>query len=633
MHNIENVEVIDGLVSFEEPRTIFEVKNKRNRKIRRKKSTGEDRSNQLFTIIEEMIEAKPDITEKEVHKRLKDKRLYNHYVAKGGRKSAREYFRQDFRRIKYKQINSRIPAPPNEVVKLAYMHEPTEELKATRKLFNKKVFDTGTPRLDISLSLMEELYLNGEKSILNFPCASGKTTAAIILAATYASSKNRMWIVTQKVQDVKRIAEQLRSLGANALEWHGRVEDCPVPRKMLVTKKAKEFCTICTKKCTAHHKYIAKSPWDNEDCDILVTTHSHWQATISYEKFNSSIKFVIVDEAPGLMEYFTIDEEIREDILSLFKYNARLASYFKTDLDKVKHKCDDGGCHRIDSFDCIRKSQEISQCIHKLLEDEKISLELFGLIKSFISFFNSEEIYAMTQRLGNDYKTTFIRGEVDLRTDIPHMVLDGSALMNDVYWEGFKIYECDDLKQRYPHTTIDVVDDNPSKVKLRRSETFNSLLEKVKESIEKHPSVLKDKAPVIIFRNKELSNDKELLNNIQSLQEMVSQMGLPLIDMCRGEHIGSNRAQDAVLCAIGMSLFNDIAYYVLRTALVTHSGIGAKRIWKIRFNYPNLKNGGFADAEIQQTYCRSVVVDLYQTIMRGCVRLNPEAHYNVCYES
>ena len=40
-------------------------------------------------------------------------------------------------------------------------------------------------------------------------------------------------------------------------------------------------------------------------------------------------------------------------------------------------------------------------------------------------------------------------------------------------------------------------------------------------------------------------------------------------------------------------------------------------------------SGGFASPEIQQTYCRAIVVDLYQTIMRGCIRNNPAEHYKV----
>lgn len=227
MHNIENVEIIDGLVSFEEPQTIFEVK-KRNRKIRRKKSTGEDRSAQLSRIMEKMIEAKPNITEKELFKYLKNKPIYDYYSKNG--KKGKQLFKKCFRQIKYTMYKGKIPNPPNTVKKLKYDGNISEELMATKKAFDERIFQTND-RIEISLSLMERLYLSGEKSILNFPCASGKSTAAIILAATYASPENRMWIVTEKVQDVCCIATNLKVLGANAVEWHGRPSYCQHPKK------------------------------------------------------------------------------------------------------------------------------------------------------------------------------------------------------------------------------------------------------------------------------------------------------------------------------------------------------------------------------------------------------------------
>jgi hypothetical protein len=628
MHKIKDVAVQgsrnDGLVSFEEPRTIPEVKNKRKRKIRRKKVIGKYCSAQSVKVIEKMVKAKTDITEKEVFNSLKTNSIHKYYLGKG--KEAKQLFRQDFRRIKFNLTSGRIPNPPNKVVKRKNSNNISKELLATKEAFDKTIFPTND-RIKISLSLMEQLYLEGNKSILNFPCASGKTTAAIMLAATYASSENRMWIVTQKVEDVCNIAIKLKVLGASAVEWHGRPNYCPKSREEFMTKKACEFCGPCESKCTAHYKYLSESPWDNENFDILVTTHSHWQAAVSSNKFSSSVKFVIVDESPNLMEYYTIDEEVKESILSIFQYSNELAGDFKAEMRFVEGTLSNRACHRIPPLLSIRKSKEIQKCIHKLFQNGELAADVFENVKSFINFFMAKEIYGIKD--GNS-GMSFIRGEVDLETKIPHMVLDGSALMNDVLWKGFKIYECEDLKQTYPNTTIDVVDGNPSKKFLRNKDNFNDLLNMTVESIKKHHHVLESKNPVVIFRNKELDNDKGLQENISQLQGLVNEMGLEFLDMCRGEHIGSNRGKDAVLCAIAMGLFKTISHYVLRTALVTRSEISAGRIWKGEFNSPKMKtNGGFADPEIQHTYCRSVVVDLYQTIMRGCVRDNPEAHYNV----
>jgi len=607
------------------------TKNKRNRKMKRKKPIGEDRSAQLFRMMERMIQAKPDIKEKEVFNFLKTKPIYNHYSEKG--KISKTLFKQDFRRIKTKITKCRIPNPPNKVVKLKYEDNDLKELMPTKEIFDEKVYQTND-RIKMSLSLMEQLYLAEGKSILNFPCASGKTSAAIILAARYAAQKNRMWIVTQKVKNVKEIAEHLRDMGANAIEWHGWNDECPTPWKEFMKKKAKKSCSECQEKCTASHKYLSKTPWDNEEYDILVTTHSHWQATVASEKFNSSVKFVIVDESPTFMEYYTLDKAAINSISDIFKYNKELVCDFRNEINFIRNMCRDRWCHEIPKLNSIRKSREINQCIYKMLHEGEISSEKFEQVRSFINFFNTEEIYAMLERSDGEYKLKFIRGVVDLRTSVPHMVLDGSALMSDVYWEGFNIYECDELKQAYSNTTIDIIGGNPSKSFLSDKKHFNDLQKVTIESIKKHHHVLVSKAPVVIFRNKELDNDEKLKENINQLHAQVEELGLVLVDMCRGEHIGSNRGRHAVLCAIAMGLFNPTSYYVLRTALSTHSDIPADRIWRYKFGKPTDKpkmktNGGFADFEIQQTYCRSVVVDLYQTIMRGCVRVEPTAHYNV----
>jgi hypothetical protein len=629
---MNNAEVSDNQTEVKNAVTKLTRKSTRrikSKKSKRKPSRQEDRSAKIFRFIDNMIRFKPDIMEKSILSALKAKPLYSHYTEKGDK--AENYARKDIRRIRNKILEGNYPKPPNEVEKMEY-----EEMSMSGRLLEMqqivcaKMNIENSQRLNISASLLERLYLNGQKSILNFPCASGKTTAAIMLVATYASSNNRMWVVTQKIQDVCRIAQELRELGCNALEWHGRPSDCQVPREVFITKKGKYFCSNCKDECTAKHKYLSKDVWDNLDCDVLVTTHSHWQATVNNEKFSDNLSFVIVDESPTLMEHFSLNDDEVKRIRRIFHNNQILTRIFNTDIAYIRTRCDDGGCYRVPKFNTIRKKWEIIKCVHKLFADEKISSEDFELVKTFINFFSSTEIYAMLEYPNGKYKLSFIRGNVDIRTTVPHIVLDGSALMSDSLWEGFTIYECDDLKQAYPNTTLDVLNANPSKSFLSDRNNFQKLHEKIVQSIMNNTSVINDKSPIVIFQNKELKNDKDLKENIEQLEQELGTLNLNIIEMYRGEHIGSNKAKNAVLCAIAMSLFNNLSYYVLRTALVNHNDIPAKHIWKTVFRSPHMKsNGGFANPDIQQTYCRALVVDLYQTIMRGCVRINPEAEYHV----
>ena len=605
------------------------VQRSKSKKSARKVSIKQDRLKALFIFIENLLRSNPDILERQIISELKKKPLYNFYREKG--KDADIFACQDIRRIRQKIFEGDRPVPPNEVIKFPLEQiGMTKEMSTTLQKHCKSMAMESTERLLISASVMEQLYLMQEKSILNFPCASGKTTAAIALAATYASRDNRMWVVTQKVQDVCRIAEELRKLGCNALEWHGYNPSlCHIERERFISQKNGFFCRTCDNQCTAKHKYLSRNAWDYLDCDVLVTTHSHWQATVNTESFHETVGFVIVDEAPSLMEYFSLNNEEINRIHSIFN-NRELSAIFNTDIQYIRTKCEDGGCYRIPQLNTLRKSKEIIQYIHKKFAHEDMFSEDFELIKTFLNFFSSTEIYAMLEKPEGKFKLSFIRGDVDIRTKVPHMVLDGSALMSDSFWEGFTIYECDALEQTYPNTRLDILNVNPSKSALSKKDKFERLHKMIIASITSNQAILKKKSPIVVFQNKELKNDKELKEHLTILEQELNDLDLNIIDMCRGEHIGSNKAKDAVLCAIAMSLFNNVSYYVLRTALVNHCDIQPERIWKRKFYLPHMKrNGGFCDYDIQKTYCRALVVDLYQTIMRGCVRVDPEAEYNV----
>lgn len=119
--------------------------------------------------------------------------------------------------------------------------------------------------------------------------------------------------------------------------------------------------------------------------------------------------------------------------------------------------------------------------------------------------------------------------------------------------------------------------------------------------------------------------------NIATLRSRIqAEAGAELLELNRGEHIGSDKGRTAQVNAVCMSLFSTFSYYVLRTALVHHREIRANEIWRKLFRAPAMKrNGGFVSEEIEETYCRTSSLDLHQTIMRGCIRENPVNSYKV----
>lgn len=594
------------------------------KKARQKKQPGDrDNSRDAFLFIDNFLRQYPGTTDRSLLAAMKKHPSYVHYAEKG--EKAEQYCRQDIRRIKQKLTQAKRPRPFTAVRKLKYAGEPvTEEAEAARERFNT-VYDTsGNERITIALSLMEQLYLKQEKAILNFPCASGKTTAAMILAAAHASPENRFWIVTQKIEDVKRIAEFLRQIGCNAKEWHGRSSECPVPRLEFISKKRGFFCRKCETSCTARLKYLAMDVWDAPDADVLVTTHSHWAAAVIQEKIPESVKYVIVDESPTLMEYFTLNEEKVMDFRGIFFQNSRLRKWFDADIGYIQAMLYNGNCRRIPELNTLSHTEEIQKCLYLLLGRGEISPELFEQMQIFLDFFSSPEVYGIRENRGWNETMAFIRGTVDLQTSIPHLILDGSALMSDVRWRGFHIFNCPELKQTYSNTTIEVINGNPSKAFLSNRDNFDQLAEAVIRMVEPENTLL-------LFRNKELSFDSALEENIATLRSRLqNEVGVELLELNRGEHIGSNKGRTAQVNAVCMSLFSTLSYYVLRTALVHHREIPAREIWRKLFRIPAMKrNGGFVSEEIEETYCRTISLDLYQTIMRGCIRDNPANSYKV----
>lgn len=590
---------------------------------KKKRKTGPDNSKDAFFQIDSLLNLFPNMQERYLMAKLKTKPCYEHYRKFG--KDADKRCRQDIRRIRIKLTKEKRPSPPNKVKKLKYENELVSELVCQKRSLFNEIYDTSAnERITIALSLMEKLYLDRKKAILNFPCASGKSTSAMIIASAYASSENRFWIVTKKIEEVRHIAKNLRQLGTNVQEWHGRPRECSVDYYEFLKARKGEFCRKCAAPCTAQKKYVSRDIWDYPEADILVTTHAHWAAAVIQDKIPSSVKYVIVDESPSLMEFFLLNQEKMDSFRNLFSENKKLLDIFDVDITFLRNMLSDGGCKRIPQLSTLFSSEDIRKCLYKLLDDEKIAPETFEQMQIFLDFFSSSEIYGMQEFQNGRWNMTFIRGQVNLHTKIPHILLDGSALMSDVKWEDFSIYTCGELKQEYPNTTVEVINGNPSKTFLANPENFSLLAERVLRTCETNTNLL-------LFHNKELDRDTVLKENITRLRdELRNRAHVNLIEMNRGEHIGSNKGRLAQVTAVCMSLFNNIAYYVLRTALVTHSDVLSENIWNERFKYPAMKrNGGFSFPALQLSYCRAIAIDLYQTIMRGCIRDNPSERYKV----
>ena len=159
---------------------------------------------------------------------------------------------------------------------------------------------------------------------------------------------------------------------------------------------------------------------------------------------------------------------------------------------------------------------------------------------------------------------------------------------------------------------------NPSKNKLSKT----TIAEKLKSLSEKllHPE---DKA--IIFQN------KIPVSSVNTLKEFADKKGVSYVVMQRGEHIGSNSGKQCNKAIIAMSIFTTIPDYALKASIVNDKEIPGEDIFDSyrERNYPAYGRDGFRNKDINQQFILAVERDLYQAIMRGCIRENNTDSYDV----
>ena len=228
---------------------------------------------------------------------------------------------------------------------------------------------------------------------------------------------------------------------------------------------------------------------------------------------------------------------------------------------------------------------------------------------------------------GDSYN--FMAGEVNINSPVQTIILDGSAKLQSIKWNDFTILECDQLKQSYPNTTIHCILQNPTQSNLADKGKFEAILNATDHHVQTTSTAL-------LFTNKNWQDNQNLYGNISRLLRLVHQKGCSLITLSRGEHIGSNSGREADISIIAMSLFSKISAYVLRTAIVLDEEIEKDRIWNVRTTQGKTtiiprfsRDGSFFDKKINTEYLKSLERDLYQAILRGCIRDDSSAEYKV----
>lgn len=577
-------------------------------------SCNYDRSEIIYGIVANAIKANPNVkTDALVKYVQKNQELYEHYKSE-------EELRSDIIRIysklKSAQENHLLMEEKNLVPEQKYIDMAENE----RSIFDSVHFCTRKPNFDLTLGLICKCHQEKRNAILNLPCSSGKSFMSIVYAAYLAKQGKRVWIVSEQIQSCKKKAQLLKGMGISAIAYHGRDSNlCPVSCKDFLN--GKKPCKKCNIKCGAQFKYLNNGGdrFDYPNVKVVCCTHANYMNALSTNQLPDDVDLIIIDESPDTLCEITMTNE---DITLLYSlvdnhrdYNEKCQ--FEKYLQDITHYSD-FGTHKISSID-TSLANNILQFAFVKYHSDALTEEEISFIQSFFLFFKNERIFGMfNQTEHNKNEFHYISGKTKIQCNIPTIILDGSARNQITEWENFIIVSCDRLKKNYPNTTLYVIKANPSKKKLSKA-----IIEEKLESLSEKLLHANDKA--IIFQN------KTPVPVVDTLIKIADKNCVNCVVMQRGEHIGSNSGKQCNKAIIAMSIFTTIPDYALKASIVNDKEIPGEEIFDSYQgrNYPAYGRDGFRNKDINKQFILAVERDLYQAIMRGCIRENNTNSYDV----
>ena len=573
-----------------------------------------DRSKKIYNIVADAIETNINVKTDAIVKYIQSKKeLYEHY-------NSAEELRSDIIRIWLKVKLSKENHFPMEEKNLVPEQKYIDMAENERSIFDSVHFCTRKSNFDLTLGLICKCHQEKQNAILNLPCSSGKSFMSIVYAAYLAKQGTRVWIVSEQIQSCKNKAQLLKEMGISAIAYHGRDSNlCPVSCKEFYNGKMP--CKKCMMRCGAELKYLngEKNRFDYPDAKVVCCTHANYLNALSSNQLPDDLDLIIIDESPDTLCEITMTNENINLLYSLV-YNHRDYNekyQFEQYLHAITQYCD-FGTHRISPINASL-ANNILQFAFVKYHSGALTEEEISFIQSFFLFFKNERIFGMfNQTEHNKNVFHYISGKTKIQCDIPTIILDGSARNQITEWENFIIVSCYQLNKTYPNTTLHLIKANPSKNKLSKT----TIAEKLKSLSEKllHPE---DKA--IIFQN------KIPVSSVNTLKEFADKKGVSYVVMQRGEHIGSNSGKQCNKAIIAMSIFTTIPDYALKASIVNDKEIPGEDIFDSyrERNYPAYGRDGFRNKDINQQFILAVERDLYQAIMRGCIRENNTDSYDV----
>jgi DNA-binding CsgD family transcriptional regulator len=584
------------------------------------KTCAYDRSKAVYSVVQKvrgLIHNVSDVTIVSVLKQFPE--LIERY-------STEQELRKDVRRIMSKTAAQGIAAVlPIECLQL-YKGYDLSQVEEKRWLFDKSVFDTrnGNERkFDAMLQVYDRLWNDGKSGIVSVPCSSSKTFSALIYAACLSEKlkgwSKHIWFVSEKITDCTRNAEVLQKMNVRAIAYHGRPDTCPVQQSDFLQGQP---CRDCQNQCGAAIKHLHGLEYALNRCDVLCCTHKFLAGEIA-KGVSINAELIIIDESPVLFETYEMTRNDMRLIRQHLEGDPCLDDDFGVEVaTPLKEALTDKGTHRIEEVDAGKYARSLALAYVYANKKEYLAEERLEALLGFYGFFkNAKNIYGMKTQ--NGYR--FIAGQIDV--NIPESavwILDGSAKNQLTKWKGFKIFEVPELKTEYPNMKIKLILGNPTKSNLGKESTRDALVREAEKLIG---------TTTMLFTNRTTEGESE--KTVQAVERVLLNNGCDVIRMHRGEHIGSNKGRTANSNLICMSLFSDVTDYALRASLYYNKEFlesdifGKQKIGEREVDFVKMRKGGFENAQIRDLAARAMQRDLYQCIMRGIVRDNPDAAYEV----
>lgn len=392
----------------------------------------------------------------------------------------------------------------------------------------------------------------------------------------------------------------------------------PTPNRFDVYNRSTSPCRSCSDKCE-FGKGIDQTYRDEQlSKRVIIITHKMFLSMMAKNLIPTDV-FVFIDEGLKSVDDFELTPDVERSLFSVFPVRQLGGQWLSAHLQSIRAKTIDGGCH-LDSFDvrlddgddyipkltrfCFKQMRRLMRIGH-----QPHMIPHLEQCLSFLSFLKGAKYRAVMQTAKGLKFRSAVR---DMNIPNPVICLDGSSSISRSVWRDFEIFRSTVRPPMYDKTVIHCFPFLPTKNQLLNH--ANLLKAKFVKFVDEN------KAEALVVVNKTMPTG--LLPLLDDLLERCS------VRLTRGSVVGSNAARNCSHAAICASVFSDISDYALGAVLFQGCSIPGSEIFDEN-NEPRLTRWGFQNLALNSEFIRAYTDELYQTMLRGTIRSDAKASYDV----